>query len=53
MPFNIAEMDFEAEALDLGAAMLKNMPLRGIVSFSQGQFSEEQLAAFLNALNAN
>lgn len=52
MPFEIAEMDFEAEALDLGAAMLKNMPLRGIVSFSQGQFSEEQLAAFLDVLNA-
>lgn len=51
MEMKIAEMDFEAETLDLGPAMLKNMPLRGIVNFSQGKFSEEQLTAFLTQLN--
>ncbi|WP_413522191.1 glycoside hydrolase family 3 C-terminal domain-containing protein [Brochothrix thermosphacta] len=48
---NIAKMDFTAETLELGPAMLKNMPLRGLINFSQGYFTEEKLATFLNQLN--
>lgn len=44
-------MDFTAETLELGPAMLKNMPLRGLINFSQGYFTEEKLTEFLNQLN--
>ncbi len=37
---------------DMGAAMVKYMPLRNVVSFSGGQVSEDMLNAMLNALNS-
>jgi beta-glucosidase len=46
---NMAEMDNEAK--EMMAAMLQHMPLRAMVSFSQGKFTEEMLSGMIELLN--
>lgn len=46
---NMEEMD--PETADMMAAMMKFMPLRAIVSFSQGAFTEEMLLGLIEHLN--
>ncbi|MFP7298950.1 glycoside hydrolase family 3 C-terminal domain-containing protein [Neobacillus niacini] len=48
--FNMEE-EPDAEAAEMMAAMMKYMPLRAMVSFSQGAFTEEMLAEMINVLN--
>ncbi|MED4227539.1 glycoside hydrolase family 3 C-terminal domain-containing protein [Neobacillus cucumis] len=43
--------DMDEEASEMMAAMMKYMPLRGLVNFSQGSFSEEELSEMINYLN--
>lgn len=47
--FNMEEQD--ADAAEMMAAMMKYMPLRAMVSFSQGAFTEEMLTEMINVLN--
>ncbi|NWQ41789.1 glycoside hydrolase family 3 C-terminal domain-containing protein [Bacillus sp. EB106-08-02-XG196] len=47
--FNMEEQD--ADAAEMMAAMMKYMPLRAMVSFSQGAFTEEMLTEMMNRLN--
>lgn len=47
--FNMEEQD--ADAAEMMAAMMKYMPLRAMVSFSQGAFTEEMLTEMMNHLN--
>jgi beta-glucosidase len=46
---NMAEM--ESEASEMMAAMMQHMPLRALVNFSQGQFTEEMLSGMIELLN--
>ncbi|MCR8846404.1 glycoside hydrolase family 3 C-terminal domain-containing protein [Paenibacillus sp. SC116] len=45
--------DSDDEASQMRAEMLKYMPLRGIVNFSQGSFSEEMLNGLIEHLNGH
>ncbi|MDQ6421668.1 glycoside hydrolase family 3 C-terminal domain-containing protein [Paenibacillus sp. LHD-117] len=42
---------YEEKAGEMVAALMNNMPLRGLVSFSQGTITEEQLEELLQELN--
>jgi beta-glucosidase len=47
--FNMSEED--SEASEMMAAMMKYMPLRALVNFSQGAFTEEMLGEMIEQLN--
>lgn len=46
---NLAEMD--EEGAEMMVAMMNYMPLRALVNFSQGNFTEEMLGEMINRLN--
>lgn len=47
--FTMSEED--SEASEMMAAMMKYMPLRALVNFSQGAFTEEMLGEMIEQLN--
>lgn len=46
-----SEVEAEAISEEMVAAMMKYMPLRGIISFGNGQISREELLEFVDILN--
>ncbi|MGE8205474.1 glycoside hydrolase family 3 C-terminal domain-containing protein [Heyndrickxia sp. NPDC080065] len=48
-PLNMEDMD--PDAAEMMAAMMKHMPLRALVNFSQGAFTEEMLSELIAHMN--